>query len=288
MRGDVRGVRSQWECLLQNLGEWQGSFTRFSPQGKLIEDTPTVVSFEGLNNNQTMRQIVRRFPANQPQNEKILEYSSLGRGILLFENGAFSQGSIQLAPFSEFGAELGLIDGDRRLRLVQLFDPNGQLDRITLIREKLAGSTAAERPPLKLDELVGEWQGEAVTIYPDWRLPDKYSTKLQIAKNSNNQITQHLSIPEGDSTRQISSTARIEGSILYFDGSSPVNQVMLLPDCASSTCPQQIIAGKAFFLEVGWLLQPNLRQRLIRRYDSKGGWSSLTLVTERRIDAASF
>ena len=132
-------MRSQWECLLQNLGEWQGSFTRFSLQGEVLEDTPTVVSFEGLNNNQTMRQIVRRFPANQPQNEKILEYSSLGRGILLFENGAFSQGSIQLAPFSEFGAELGLIDGDRRLRLVQLFDPNGQLDRITLIREKLAG-----------------------------------------------------------------------------------------------------------------------------------------------------
>ena len=288
MRGDVRGVRSQWDCLLQNLGEWQGSFTRFSPQGEVLEDTPTVVSFEGLNNNQTMRQIVRRFPANQPQDEKILEYSSLGRGILLFENGAFSQGSIQLAPFSEFGAELGLIDGDRRLRLVQLFDPNGQLDRITLIREKLAGSTAAERPPLKLDDLVGEWQGEAVTIYPDWRSPDKYSTKLQIAKNSNNQITQHLSIAEGDSTRQISSTARIEGSILHFDGSSPVNQVMLLPDGASSTCPQQIKAGRAFFLEVGWLLQPNLRQRLIRRYDSKGGWSSLTLVTERRLDTASF
>ena len=281
-------MRSQWECLLQNLGEWQGSFTRFSPQGEVLEDTPTVVSFEGLNNNQTMRQIVRRFPANQPQDEKILEYSSLGRGILLFENGAFSQGSIQLAPFSEFGAELGLIDGDRRLRLVQLFDPNGQLDRITLIREKLAGSTAAERPPLKLDDLVGEWQGEAVTIYPDWRSPDKYSTKLQIAKNSNNQITQHLSIAEGDSTRQISSTARIEGSILHFDGSSPVNQVMLLPDGASSTCPQQIKAGRAFFLEVGWLLQPNLRQRLIRRYDSKGGWSSLTLVTERRLDTASF
>ncbi|MDJ0549650.1 MAG: DUF3598 family protein, partial [Microcystis sp. M49637_WE12] len=24
---------SQWECLLKNLGQWQGSFTRLSPQG---------------------------------------------------------------------------------------------------------------------------------------------------------------------------------------------------------------------------------------------------------------
>lgn len=279
-------MRSQWECLLQNLGEWQGSFTQFSPQGELIEDTPTVVSFEALNNDQTMRQIVRRFPANQPQDEKILEYSSLGRGILFFENGAFSNGSIQFAPFSEFGTELGLIDDKRRLRLVQMFDQSGQFDRITLIREKLAGTTAPERPPLKLDDLVGEWQGEAVTIYPDWRSPDKYPTQLQIVKNSNNQITtQQLIIVDGNSTRQINSTARIEGSILYFDNSSPVIQIMLLPDGASSTCPQQLIAGKAFFLEVGWLLQPNLRQRLMRRYDNKGGWSSLTLITEHRVNA---
>lgn len=279
-------MRSQWECLLQNLGEWQGSFTQFSPQGELIDDTPTVVSFEALNNDQTMRQIVRRFPANQPQDEKILEYSSLGRGILFFENGAFSNGSIQFAPFSEFGTELGLIDDKRRLRLVQMFDQSGQFDRITLIREKLAGTTAPERPPLKLDDLVGEWQGEAVTIYPDWRSPDKYPTQLQIVKNSNNQITtQQLIIVDGNSTRQINSTARIEGSILYFDNSYPVIQIMLLPDGASSTCPQQLIAGKAFFLEVGWLLQPNLRQRLMRRYDNKGGWSSLTLITEHRVNA---
>ncbi len=146
-------MRTQWECLLQNLGEWQGSFTRFSPQGEQLEDIPTVVSFEGLNDNQMMRQIVRRLPPNQPVEETVLEYSSLGRQILFFENGAFSQGSIQLGPYAEFGAELGLIDGDRRLRLVQLFDESGQLDRLTLIREKLAGTTAAERPPLTVDDL---------------------------------------------------------------------------------------------------------------------------------------
>lgn len=273
-------MKTQWECLLQNLGEWQGSFTRFSPLGELIEDTPTVVSFEGLNSNQTIRQIVRRFRVNQPPEEKILEYSSLGKGILLFENGAFSQGSIQLAPFSEFGAELGLIAGDRRLRLVQLFSQNGQLDRITLIREQLAGTTSTERPPLKVDDLVGEWTGEAITIYPDWRSPDQYPTKLQIEK-SGDQLTQHLTIGQGDSS-QISSTAKITGSLLYFDSPTHPTQVLLLPDGASATSPQQVKGGKAFFLEVGWLLQPNYRQRLIRRYNDKGEWSSLTLVTERK------
>jgi hypothetical protein len=41
-------MRSQWERLLQNLGVWKGSFSRFSPQGELVNDTPSVVSLEGI------------------------------------------------------------------------------------------------------------------------------------------------------------------------------------------------------------------------------------------------
>lgn len=268
-----QGTRSQWQCLLENLGEWEGSFTRLSPQGELLEDTPTVVSFTGLNDNQTMRQVVRRLPPNQPIEEKVLEYSSLGRGILFFANGAFSQGSIQLAPFAEFGAELGLIWGDRRLRLVQLFN-NGQLDRLTLIREQLAGTTTPERPQLTVDELVGQWQGEAVTIYPDWRSPDTYTTNLKIERVGD-RLVQQLSFLG----RNITSEASIQGSILNFDSNT---QILLLPDGASATSPLQVKGGRAFFLEVGWLVAPQKRQRLIRAYSDKGEWISLTLVTEQR------
>lgn len=268
-----QGTRSQWQCLLENLGEWQGSFTRLSPQGELLEDTPTVVSFTALNDNQTMRQVVRRLPPNQPVNEKVLEYSSLGRGILFFDNGAFSQGSIQLAPFAEFGAELGLIWGDRRLRLVQLFN-NGHLDRLTLIREQLAGTTTPERPQLTVDDLIGQWQGEAVTIYPDWRSPDTYTTKLTIERIGD-RLVQQLSFLG----RNITSEASIQGSILYFDSNT---QILLLPDGASATSPLQIKGGEAFFLEVGWLVAPQKRQRLIRAYSDRGEWISLTLVTEQR------
>lgn len=281
-------MRSQWECLLQNLGEWQGSFTRFSPQGKLSEDTPTVVSLAGLNHHQTIRQIIRRCPPNQPVEEKVLEYSSLGRGVLFFDNGAFSQGSIQFSPFSTFGAELGLIDRDRRLRLVQLFDKAAKLEMITLIREHLAGTVTTERPPLTVTDLIGEWQGEGVTIYPDRRSPEVYLTTLQVQQDSDDQLTQRLTI-NSDGRRNIdpasfsmSSTAKIQGSNLYFNSGSQHYQLLLLPDGASSTSPQQINPRQAFFLEVGWLLQPHLRQRLIRWYDAQGEWSNLTLVTEKK------
>nr|WP_290222801.1 DUF3598 family protein [Trichocoleus desertorum] len=284
-------MKSQWECLLQNLGVWQGSFTQLNPNGEVLADTPTLVAFEGINNNQTMRQLVRRFLPSQNGSEelevqdKVLEYSSLNRGTLFFENGAFSQGSLQLGPFAEFGAELGLIAENRRLRLVQLFNREGNLHQLTLIRETRSGTEAVERPPLQLDDLLGEWQGEAVTIYSDWRSPDTYPTRLKLHQDSADRLIQQLTFGEGDTARILTSTARIDGSILHFDQSAQAVQVLFLPNGASSNCPQHLKVGQPFVLEVGWLIEPCLRQRMVRRYDAQGGWSSLTLVTEQKVSA---
>ncbi|MDF5716387.1 MAG: DUF3598 family protein [Rhizonema sp. NSF051] len=270
-------MASQWEALLKNLGEWRGSFTRISSRGELQGDTKSIVSLEALNNNQTIRQIV-----NLGGSEKVLEYSSLGRGVLFCENGAFSQGSIQLGPYSEFGAELGLIHENHRLRLVQLFDKNLQLNQFTLIREYLAGTQPVQRPPLTVEALLGEWQGEAVTIYPDWRSPDSYSVTMQLQLDDVGKLKQNLTF--GD--RTITSTASINGNILQFDQDSLLQvQVLLLPDGASATCPLNLQLRQPFFLEVGWLIQPNLRQRLIRSYNDKGEWASLTLVTEIKTES---
>ena len=270
-------MSTQWEYLLKNVGEWQGSFTRFSPLGKLLEDTPTVVSLEAQDNNQSMHQIVRRLPPGQLPQDKVFDYRSLGRGVLFMENGAFSQGPLQWGPFSEFGAELGLIEGDRRLRLVQLYSKERKLDRLTLIREKLAGTDSPERPPLTLDQLLGEWEGEATTRYPDFRTPETSATRLQIRRDSN-RLVQQLTF--GDHT--ITSSAKIEGSTLLFEQGLPV-QILLLPDGASSNCPVEIKQGHNFVLEVGWLTNPKQRQRLIRSYSDKGEWTSLTLVREEKI-----
>ncbi|MEY3869286.1 MAG: hypothetical protein RLZZ338_3177 [Cyanobacteriota bacterium] len=282
-------MRSQWESFLQNLGEWEGSFTQFSPKGEWVEDIPSVINIEGLNNNEaarlTLRRVVQNPKGGEPVvNELVRVYQSLGRDILFFENGAFSQGSIQLAPFTEIGAEFGLIYQQRRLRLVQLFNKERNLANITLIREKLKNTNYPERPPLTLESLLGEWQGDAITIYPDWRSPDTYATHLQLQLKNDGRVSQKLTWGTGINTQTITSSARVEGSILSFDESSQPMQVLLLPDGASSTSPLQIELRKPLFLEVGWLVEPEQRQRMIRRYNEKGEWVSLTLVTEYKVD----
>jgi Domain of unknown function (DUF3598) len=268
-------MKSQWERLLLNLGAWEGSFIRFSPQGEMLEDIKSVVSFEGLNNNQTMHQVVRR----QGQEDLVLEYSSLGKNTLLFENGAFSQGSIQLAPFTEFGAELGLIHENRRLRLVQLFDKNGQLDKLTLIPEHLAGTEATASPTVQVNDLLGEWRGEATTISTDLSPPTTIPTTLKLELDDAGRFVQHLSFAQ----HTITSSATIKGSIIHFDGDPQKQmQVLLLPYGASATSPLKVNLRQSFILEVGWLIKPNLRQRMVRSYSDKGEWVSLTLVTEEK------
>lgn len=272
----------QWDRLLLNLGIWEGSFTRLNPDGTIQQDIPSIVTLAGINDNQTMRQTIQHFnPDGSPQSSKVLEYSSLNRSTLFFADGAFSQGSLQFGPFSEFGAELGLIAGDRRLRLVQLFDPNSQLASLTLIREHRQQTPPDRRSPLTVEALLGIWQGEAVTLYPDWRTPDSYSTRLAVWQNGD-RLHQKLTLPQVE----IASSAAIQPSRLLFDqGSHPV-QVLLLPDGASSNTPLTIPRGKPFLLEAGWLIAPDLRQRMIRSYDAQGGWGSLTLVTERKVKGA--
>ncbi|OYD90721.1 hypothetical protein CDG77_16905 [Nostoc sp. 'Peltigera membranacea cyanobiont' 213] len=269
-------MKSQWECFLQNLGIWEGSFTNFSPQGTLLNDTSSRLSLESLNNNQTVRLTLSR----SGKDDVIREFSSVGGGLLFFENGSFSEGLIQLGPFSEFGGELAFVRENRRLRLVQLFDKNGHLNGLTLIREHLAGTPAAERPPLEINDLLGEWRGQAVTIYRDLRSPNIYSTTLKIQLDDAGRLIQSTSFGE----RTITSTATIKGSIVLFDQDPEKQvQVLLLPDGASATSPLKVQLRQPLFLEAGWLIQPNLRQRMIRSYNEKGEWVSLTLVTEEKV-----
>jgi hypothetical protein len=276
-------MQTNWENFLKNLGEWQGSFTQISVTGELLDSTPSILSLEGLDNNQLVRFRLRRFASsdyNQPPiSDYTQEYHSIGNQIIFFDTGAFSKGSLQLAPFAEFGAEYGFVAENRRLRFVQIYDRQGDLSNLTLIREFRSGTDAQERPALTLAQLVGSWEGTACTAYPDWSPPQTYTTRLDIKEIGDGRLQQQLSF--GD--RAITSTARIEGNSLYFEEGASPRRVLLLPDGASSNAPFQIKLRQPFLVEVGWLVQKNERQRIIRSYNEKGEWISATHVIERKV-----
>ena len=276
-------MNSNWQNFLQNLGEWQGSFTDVSVTGELKSSTPSILSLTGSEENQLVRFRIRRYGADgydaAPVSDYEQEYRSIGRQNIFFDTGAFSKGTLQLAPFSEFGAEYGFIQGDRRWRCVQLFDTEHHFVNLVLIREFRQGSNAVERPSLIVDQLVGKWEGQAVTAYADLRNPDHYMTSLEINRVDVDRLEQKLSW--GNQT--IVGSAKIVGNRLIFENGQTPREILLLPDGGSSNVPLQIQRHEQFFVEAGWLVADNERQRLIRYYSEKGEWISSTHIIERKM-----
>ena len=276
-------MENNWNNFLKNLGEWRGSFTRVSLEGEILDSTPSILTLEGLEENQLVRFRLRRFAQvnydSEPSEDYVQDYRSVGNQIIFFETGAFSKGPFQFAPFSQFGAEYGFVAGDRRLRFVQLYDQDGNLSSLTLIREFRQGSNAQERPNLTLEQLLGTWEGTAEIVYPDWTPSESLSTRLEIQKINGDRLEQKLSFGQ----HQITSIARIdENKLIFEDGATP-RQILLLPDGTSTNAPLKLELRTSFFVEVGWLVEPNERQRLIRSYNEKGQWVHSTFVRERKI-----
>jgi hypothetical protein len=273
-------MNSNWNNFLQNLGEWHGSFTTFSPTGELISSTNSILSLVGAEDNKLVKFRVRRYGANgtsePPTTDYEEEYRTIGRQNVFFATGAFSKGTIQISPVSEFGAEYGFVATNRRLRFVQLFDRDQNFSSVVLIREFLAGTEQLEQPPLTVDRLIGHWVGKATTAYADLRDPDVAETSLKIQRIGSDQLQQDLKF--GD--RTISSVASIAGNRLIFADSD--REILLLPDGGSSNVPRQIKLREPVFVEAGWLVTDNERQRLLRSYNDKGEWVTSTHVIEHR------
>lgn len=275
-------MNSNWENFLQNLGEWQGSFTDVSVTGELQGSTPSLLSLTGLEDNKLVRFRIRRYGADgdngTPISDHEQEYRSIGRQNIFFDTGAFAKGTLQLAPFSEFGAEYGFVQGDRRWRCVQLFDTDHNFINLVLIREFRQGTAATEKPPLTVDQLIGKWEGQAVTAYADLQNPDHYATSLEINRIAVDRLEQKLTW----NNQSITTSAQIDGHRLRYQSGKTPREILLLPDGGSSNVPLQIQRHEPFFVEAGWLVTDDERQRLIRNYSAKGEWISATHVIERK------
>lgn len=277
-------IEHNWENFLQNLGEWQGSFTSVSLTGELLDSTPSILNLEGLENNELVRFRLRRFGSGgydePPISDDSQVYRTLGRQAIFFPTGAFSKGTIQLAPHSEFGAEYGFVAENRRLRFVQLYDRQGNLNSLTLIREFRSSTNAPERPPLTVEQLLGRWQGTAHIAYADWQPSETCNTHTEMQRLDNSRL--QLETRLGD--RTLTTTAQLTNNILHYEEPS-ARQMLLLPDGTSSTTPLQISHRQSFSVELGWLVSPREQQRLIRNYNEQGEWISAMHLIEHRVAA---
>ena len=270
-------MTAQWQGLLKNLGVWKGSFTQFSALGELKEDVPSDLTLALSEDQQQVSLCLNRYPENQSVKtiEMDFRYPGPGPQIPFLEQGSFSQGPLQYSSFSRFGAELAMIYGDRRVRVVHSYPAGPIFDGLTLICE--TRTNEAPSNPLTLEALEGEWIGQAYSFLSGYRDPVDFQTRLEV-KVTGGALSQTLNL----GTQTIQTQGQIHSYGVEFSQGQHPMRLLLLPGGGSSLSPVEIQSGSDFFLEAGWLVNPSLRLRLIRRYNARGEWDSLTLVTEQK------
>ncbi|MEM8605338.1 MAG: DUF3598 family protein [Cyanobacteria bacterium P01_H01_bin.121] len=273
-----------WDNLGQNAGIWIGSFTRLTPDGTIVDDTPSRLTLERTSETSARFQVCR-YPAGQPPIEHTTEFASINRSSLFCTDGSFTKGSMQWSPVSEFGAELALTQPEARLRLVQVFKSGGALDYLVLIRETREGTTPVVRPMLTVDQLVGTWQGKAINYSPSWIISDPIAIETTWDRTSDGSIRWRSQSGANCSEWQGQDTASSTQTHqrLLGDQGGLTYQLLCLPNGGSSFCPQTIQPRTAFFCEVGWLLTPTSRLRLQRQYQADGSWLQHTWIHEVKV-----
>lgn len=267
---------NQWDNLFKNAGTWKGSFTQLSPDGTELSDVPSCLTLERTSAASARFQVTR-YPAGQPPQETKSEFASINQSSLFCQDGSFTKGSTQWSPVAKFGTEFGLTLPDARFRLVQLFEPGGQLSTLVLIRETREGQPEIVRPRLSVADLLGTWRGQAIVYRTDWSVSPPMATELTVSQLSSDSILQTWRT--ASATGQ--SKARLDGSRLMFEQTG--YQLLFLPNGGSSLCPQTIQRQTAFRCEIGWLIEPTTRLRLTREYQADGSWGQQTWIKEEKI-----
>ena len=238
-----------WHSFWRNhLGEWTGTWTRYTPSGDVKETFASSRRFTADSAQTEVVQVNRYLYADGHAIRKewsfnIDDHSQINgfahpasesiRGLAL-DNGAAAWliphlQRDKIAPF-----ELFLVDGDIRHSVGVLYGTNGQLIRTTSIREQRG--KPANNPwttaLVQVDPWIpeGQWQGKAA------------------------QIRQDLSrVPIAQSTWQRSETNQAN----HF-----------FPDGIILRCPEQLVAGQPFAIQVIWMVNADELQTITAEYNS--------------------
>ncbi|GAB4218082.1 MAG: hypothetical protein OHK0012_25340 [Synechococcales cyanobacterium] len=256
--------------LQTHLGVWQGWFSECGPAGVVRGLKSSEIIFRLLAP-EVIEQVNRygeehghtdteQTDAEQPEwgPAQRWVYTSLAAGLKFFADGSFSNGQIQLAPFSGFAVEQGFLWGDAKVRLVQQWDADGQVIQFTTIREARGSRPPQTPPPWQGDGLRGTWTGTATTYLADGWNPEQQA------------ITGQWSDQGCSFVRDPTAT------YVYFPGQI----VAIFP--AQLPMPTRH-RDRQFALHLGWLADDRHYFHLTRRYNSEGTWQDVRCALLERV-----
>lgn len=254
-------MTTQRECLALHLGEWHGLFSEYRPTAhgwELVGQKRSLITFEALDRD-AIRQTNAYYPLEgspTPTSRQSWVYQDFSPGLRFFPDGSFSNGRLQLAPFGDFAVEQGFLWGERKARVVQQWDPQGRLVRVTVILERRGQvlDLGADFPALTQAQLGEALQGR-------WRgIAQSFSAADSLLSETHVDLSEWASpwdpLPGG----------------LWIGGPDPLPIPTLHRD-------------RRFSLSLSWFPEgPEGRHllRLVRDYDEGSAWQRVTLMRLER------
>ncbi|APB33610.1 hypothetical protein GlitD10_1289 [Gloeomargarita lithophora Alchichica-D10] len=154
-------------------------------------------------------------------------------------------------PYGDFGAELGLINGDQRVRCAIVY-ADSRCQYMTLMREQRGQGQLGDISTPRITQL-----------YPDWRTPAALSGSFRLGREGQ-QVTLQIELAGAlwGWTGGYQSQNMYEQENYRLLALTPEIWVFL---------PPVIPKGQGFWLGLIWQ-----GQALLRRYDGSGAWVDLT------------
>jgi hypothetical protein len=251
IKTEQQTTQRNWHSFWRHhLGTWQGSWTRYTPDGEVKETFASTREFTANPAKTAILQTNRYRYADGRSIEKKWSYNiedhnqldgfahpaSVSMRGLALDNGAAAWliPSLKANQFTPF--ELFLMDGDRRHSVGVLYGKNGELLRTASIREQRKGGSTVGWTDAILQVKPwhphGQWKGQKIQILQDLsRVP---------AQNA---------------------------SWLWKDAAQFNQSNHFLPDRIILRCPERLTSGQAFSIEVIWMLNDDVMQTITAKYD---------------------
>jgi hypothetical protein len=240
---------------------WHGIWTVYSPEKEIIKSFQGVRSFR-VNEEQTA--IIHTNNYTYPdgstaeqtwqlekqscnQRDGVIHPAILSMRALSFGQGATAWVSKTLETGKKFGVELFFRYKDWRTSVASIYGENGDLEKITLIREHLGSSPKTAGPEIEHFFLLGKWLGTKEDMNPDLKVSPAEETQA-----------------------------------LVLDPTGGKNETFFLPDGVVANTPKRIKVGEEFEIVAGKLVSTDEYKRLTCKYDKSGAFALLISEVFRR------
>ena len=234
-----------WEnfCQYHAIGDWYGTWKKYSPTGEVIDAFQCVRSFHVSDDgNEIHHQNYYTYADGKRESKNFGSYKKpLTRA--LFLDNSFSWGSTTVESGSNFGFETGFRYKDRRASVVVMYDDSGTFEYLIVIPEQLANFAEQSSSSL-VNEFNENCQGIRKIITPNWIVSSPVTPRWKGLEDLDK-----------------------DNLILHFT------------DGISISIPPHIKNRNEFCLVVDWLINSTLLQRGIRNYNNESVFTGFTLET---------